>query len=61
VIEEMQFAFQRIQTDGGLEFFATKFQGKAFEMGYQIPAHQAPVTHLNGKVERSQRTDLDEF
>jgi hypothetical protein len=30
-------------------------------MAHQIPAHQAAITPFKGKVERSQRTDLEEF
>ncbi|MGZ3237754.1 MAG: hypothetical protein ACXU8A_10315 [Burkholderiaceae bacterium] len=33
VLEEMPFAFQRIQTDRGREFFPEKFSAKAVGMG----------------------------
>jgi len=56
MIEEMPFPVQAIQTDRGRKFFAYCFQEKL--MQYAI---KPASPHLNGKVERSQRTDLDEF
>ena len=61
VMEEMPFAFQRIQTDRGLEFFAIKFQERLLKWGIKFRPIKPRSPHLNGKVERSQRTDLDEF
>jgi transposase InsO family protein len=61
VMEEMPFAIQRIQTDRGREFFATKFQERLLEWGIKFRPIKPASPHLNGKVERSQRTDLDEF
>lgn len=61
VIEEMPFAIQRIQTDRGREFFATKFQERMLEWGIKFRPIKPASPHLNGKVERSQQTDLDEF
>lgn len=61
VMDEMPFAFQRIQTDRGKEFFATKFQQKLLEWGIKFRPIKPASPQLNGKVERSQRTDLDEF
>lgn len=61
VIEEMPFAFQRIQTDRGREFFAIKFQERLLEWRIKFRPIKPRSPHLNGKVERSQRTDLDEF
>ena len=61
VIEEMPFAIQRIQTDRGREFFATEFQKRLLEWGIKFRPIKPASPHLNGKVERSQRTDLDEF
>ena len=61
VIEEMPFAIQRIQTDRGREFFATKFQERLLEWGIKFRPIKPASPHLNGKVERSQRIDLDEF
>ena len=61
VIEEMPFAFQRIQTDRGREFFAYKFQGRLIEYGIKFRPIKPRSPHLNGKVERSHKTDLEEF
>lgn len=61
MIEQFPFPIQRIQCDRGREFFAVKVQEKL--MGYSIkfrPVKPASP-HLNGKVERSQQTDLREF
>ena len=61
VIEEMPFPIQRIQTDRGREFFA--FEVQQFMMAYSIKfrPNKPGSPHLNGKVERSQQTDLQEF
>jgi transposase InsO family protein len=61
VIEEMPFAFQRIQTDRARKFFATKYQERLPEWGIKFRPIKPASPHVNGKVERSQRTDLDEF
>ena len=61
VIEEMPFPAQAIQTDRGREFFAYDFQEKLMEYGIRFRPIPPRSPHLNGKVERSQRTDLDEF
>ena len=61
VIEEMPFPTQVIQTDRGREFFAYCFQEKLMEYGIKFRPIRPASPHLNGKVERSQRTDLDEF
>jgi transposase InsO family protein len=61
VVEEMPFAIQRIQTDPGGEFFAEPVQhwfGEHFIKFRPVPPRSP---HLNGKVERSQLTDLQEF
>ena len=57
----MPFAFQRIQTDRGREFFATEFQEMLLDWGIKFRLIKPASPHLNGKVDRSQRTDLDEF
>lgn len=57
----MPFAIQRIQTDRGLEFFAYKVQERLMEYGIKFRPVKPRSPHLNGKVERTQRTDLDEF
>lgn len=61
VIEQMPFPIQRIQTDRGKEFFAYTFQEKLMEYGIKFRPIKPRSPHLNGKVERTQRTDLDEF
>jgi len=61
VIEEMPFPIQRIQTDRGREFFAVKVQKKMMEYGIKFRPNKPASPHLNGKVERSQRTDKEEF
>jgi transposase len=61
VIEEFPFPIQRIQTDRGREFFAYVFQEKLMEYGIKFRPVKPASPHLNGKVERSQRTDLEEF
>ena len=61
VVEEMPFPIQRIQKDRGREFFAYKFQELLMEWGIKFRPIKPGFPHLNGKVERTQRTDLDEF
>lgn len=61
VLEQMPFAIQRIQTDRGKEFFAYSVQDRLMEWGIKFRPIKPGSPHLNGKVERTQRTDLDEF
>jgi transposase InsO family protein len=61
MIEEMPFPVQAIQTDRGREFFAYCFQEKLMQYAIKFRPIKPASPHLNGKVERSQRTDLDEF
>ncbi|MDR7866533.1 MAG: IS481 family transposase [Sporomusaceae bacterium] len=61
VLEELPFPVQRIQTDRGLEFFAYSFQEKLMEYHIKFRPIRPGSPYLNGKVERSQRTDKDEF
>ena len=61
VIEEMPFPIQRIQTDRGREFFAEKVQKKLMRLGIKFRPNKPASPHLNGKVERSQKTDKTEF
>ncbi|MFN7097860.1 MAG: IS481 family transposase [Gammaproteobacteria bacterium] len=61
LIEQFPFPIQRIQTDRGLEFFAEKVQHKLMELGIKFRPNKPGSPHLNGKVERSQKTDLEEF
>lgn len=61
VIAEFPFPIQRIQTDRGEEFMAYKVQRRlmALKIKYRPTKPRSP--HLNGKVERTQKTDLEEF
>lgn len=61
VIEEMPFPIQRIQTDRGYEFFAYKFQEALMDWGIKFRPIKPRSPHLNGKVERAQKTTLEEF
>ena len=61
VVEEMPFAIQRVQTDRGREFFAYKVQERLLDWAIKFRPIRPRSPHLNGKVERSQKTDLDEF
>lgn len=61
VLEELPFPIQRIQTDRGREFFAYDFQERLMEYGIKFRPIKPRSPHLNGKVERSQKTDWDEF
>ncbi|WP_149449249.1 DDE-type integrase/transposase/recombinase, partial [Escherichia coli] len=61
VIEEMPFPIQRLQTDRGREFFAVKMQEKLKEYSIKFRPNKPASPHLNGKVERSQKTDKAEF
>jgi transposase InsO family protein len=62
VLDEMPFAIQRMQTDRGQEFFAYKVQEQlqAWHIKFRPPIRPRSP-HLNGKVERAQRTALEEF
>ena len=61
VIDEMPFPIQRIQTDRGREFFAVKVQGKLKDYCIKFRPNKPGLPHMNGKVERSQKTDKTEF
>lgn len=61
VIEEMPFPIQRFQTDRGREFFAVKVQERLKEYGIKFRPNKPASPHLNGNVERSQKTDKAEF
>ena len=61
VIDEMPFPIQRIQTDRGREFFAVKVQERLKEYNIKFRPNKPASPHLNGKVERSQKTDKMEF
>lgn len=61
LIDEMPFPVQRIQTDRGREFFAVKVQEMYSYYCIKFRPNRPGAPHLNGKVERSQKTDLQEF
>ncbi|WP_128548876.1 IS481 family transposase [Larkinella soli] len=60
-ISKMPFPFQRIQTDRGQEFFAYLFQDWLHDHHIKFRPIKPRSPHLNGKVERTQQTDLQEF
>ena len=61
MIEQFPFSIQRIQCDRGREFFAVKVQEKLMKYSIKFRPIKPRSPHLNGKVERSQQTDLREF
>ena len=61
VIERIPFYCRAIQTDRGQEFFAYVVQERLRESKIKFRPIKSFSPHLNGKVERTQRTDLDEF
>lgn len=61
VIERIPFPIQRIQTDRGQEFFAYAVQEYLKERKIKFRPIKPLSPYLNGKVERTQKTDLDEF
>jgi transposase InsO family protein len=61
VFEEMPFSIQRIQTDRGAEFFAEEVQRRLMDEAIRFRPIPPRSPHLNGKVERVQRTVLEEF
>ena len=61
LIEEMPCPIQRNQTDRGKEFFAYPVQETLMDWGIKLRPIRPRAPHLNGKVERAQKTDVDEF
>jgi len=61
VLDDFQFGIQRIQTDWGTEFFNDLFQEELHEHFIKFRPIKPRSPHLNGKVERSQKTDKVEF
>lgn len=57
----MPFPIQRIQTDRGSGFFAESVQRRLMSECIKFRPIPPRSPHLNGKVERSQLTDLNEF
>ena len=61
VLDAIPVAIQRIQTDRGGEFMAMKVQKFLRESCIKYRPVKPRSPHLNGKVERVQRTLLEEF
>ncbi len=61
LFEEMPFAVQRVQTDRGTEFFAEAIQRRLMAWSVKFRPIPPRSPHLNGKIERAQRTVLEEF
>jgi transposase InsO family protein len=61
VQDEMPFPIQRIQTDRGMEFTAYGFRLTLEARHVKWRPNKPRKPHLNGKVERVQQTDLQEF
>ena len=61
LIEVMPFPIQRIQTDCGREFFAEAVQHHLMDWAIKFRPIPPRSPHLNGKVERMQRADREEF
>jgi transposase InsO family protein len=61
VAAEMPFPVQRVQTDRGGEFFAYEVQDRLRDRRIKFRPIRPRSPHLNGKVERVQRTALEEF
>ena len=57
----MPFSIQRIQTDRGAEFFAEEVRCRLMDEAIRFRPIPPRSPHLNGKVERVQRTVLEEF
>jgi transposase InsO family protein len=55
------FPIQRVQTDRGSEFIGREFQDALRANHIKFRPNRPRAPHLNGKVERSQRTDRMEF
>jgi transposase InsO family protein len=61
IMDTFQFPIQHIQTDWGTEFFNYDFQYELHEHFIKFRPIKPKTPHLNGKVERSQQTDKNEF
>jgi transposase InsO family protein len=61
VLEEVPFSIQRLQTDNGTEFLAYQVRDLLLELCIKHRPIPPRTPHLNGKVERAQKTTLDEF
>ena len=60
VLDNFPFPIQRIQTDWGTEFFNDQFQEELMVHFIKFRPIKPRSPHLNGKVERSQKTDKAE-
>jgi transposase InsO family protein len=60
VLEEMPMPIQRLQTDRGAEFMAMKVQMRLRELCIKYRPTRPGAPYLNGKVERAQKTILEE-
>lgn len=58
VVEDMPLPIQRLQTDRGREFFAYKVQEWLQKYYIKFRPIRPRSPHLNGKIERSHKTDL---
>ncbi|MBL7544093.1 MAG: transposase [Bdellovibrionaceae bacterium] len=58
---EIGFSIQRIQTDCGSEFYAESLQEEMTAHFIKFRPNPPGKQHLNGKVERTQKTDQEEF
>jgi transposase InsO family protein len=61
VLEQVPFPIQRLQTDNGTEFLAYAVRDRLFALPIKHRPIPPRTPHLNGKVERAQKTVLDEF
>ncbi len=61
VLDHVPFPIQRLQTDNGTEFLAYKVRDRLFALRIKHRPIPPRTPHLNGKVERAQKTVLDEF
>jgi transposase InsO family protein len=61
VLEQTPFPIQRLQTDNGTEFLAYKVRDRLLALRIKHRPIPPRTPHLNGKVERVQKTVLDEF
>lgn len=61
VLEQVPFPIQRLQTDNGTEFLAYKVRDRLLALRIKHRPIPPRTPHLNGKVERAQKTVLDEF
>ncbi len=61
MLDEIPFPIQRLQTNNGVEFLAYKVRDRLLQLGVKHRPIRPASPHLNGKVERAQKTVLAEF